>query len=251
MRRIALGLGVLVYGATIAAASHTPELTRAEERCQRVAGPTTDRVGAARARCVLRCQRKVLAGAVQRSACLPPYDDRVRACIGDVERRAITRVAHACRADCPECYLGGDCAAFGRGAIGITGQVVDGLIRRVLCVDPGPAELAAERCRLVAGGVLARSAVRMGQCFVRCRRDEERGRIAPAACTTLPLPERTQACLDRATAGANAAIARKCRAVPPCLGPASAIVSAILTQISTDYELFLFCGSPGGAFVDG
>jgi hypothetical protein len=250
VRRVALLL-VLAGAATLAAAAHTPQLTRDEERCQRVAGPTTDRVGAARARCVLRCERKAIAGAIDPSACLPPYDDRVRACIDAAERRAVARIAQACHADCPECYVGGDCDAFGRGAVDITGQVVDGLIGRVLCADPDPIEPAAARCRLVVGRALARGAVRMGRCFVRCRRDEERGRLGPGACTTLPLPERTHACLDGATADATAAITRGCRAVPPCLTPTSALVEALLTQISTDYESFLFCPSPSGAFVDG
>jgi hypothetical protein len=39
--------------------------------------------------------------------------------------------------------------------------------------------------------------------------------------------------------------------VPPCLTPTSALVEALLAQISTDYESFLFCPSPSGAFVDG
>jgi hypothetical protein len=250
VRRATLLLCLLVVDAAALWASHTPLLTRAEEACQRAAGPATDRVGAARARCVLRCERKALRGRVDPSACLPPYDARVGTCIDAAGKRARASIARACRADCPECYLGGDCTAFGSGAVDVTGQVVDDLVKRVLCTDAAPVPSAAERCRLVVGHVLAEAAVRMGRCFVRCRRDEEHGRLPPAACTSVPLPVRTRACLAGITNGANATITRKCPALPPCLTPASALMSALLTQISTDYESFLFCPSPSGAFVD-
>lgn len=250
MRSAILVLVGLGLGAGLAAAAHTPLLTRAEEACQRVAGPTTDHVGAARARCVLRCEQKALHGKVVAAACLPPYDLRVDTCIGKAERRAIARIVHACRADCPECYLEGDCGAFASGAVDITGTVVDGLVQRVLCTGSRPSTRVEDRCRLVVARVLAGTAIRMGRCFVRCRRDEERGRLAPGACTTPPLPARTRACLAGATNDADAAITRGCPTPPPCLTPPTALVTTLLTQISTDYEAFLFCASPCGAFVD-
>src|SRR5262249_1200194 len=133
-RRVMTALATLLAGVP-AWGAHAPALTRDEESCQRTLGPATDHFGAAVAGCVVRWERKVAAGKRPPGACVPPYDDATRACIARARDVGFKAIARGCAADCPECYQGGDCAAYGTGAITVTGTVVDGLVRQVLCDD--------------------------------------------------------------------------------------------------------------------
>jgi len=251
-RTTALLLGLAALAApALALASHTPSLTRAEESCQRTLGPATDHFGAAIAACVVRCDRDAAAGKVPASACVPPYGDATRACIGRADGAARSAIARGCARDCPECYGGGDCATYGDGAVTVTGQVVDGLVQQVLCDDTASADgltAVEDRCRRATGTALAKAARAMGRCFVRCRRGEERGLLAPQACAGQPLPTATRICLDGVKAAARRAIGRRCADAPECLSPA--LVDTLETQITGDYQILILCASPSGAFVD-
>jgi len=248
-------LPLLILVASLAAAawaSHTPGLTRAEEACQRMLGPATDHFGAAIAACVVRCDRKVAAGKLPASACVSPYGDDTRACIARADAAGHRAIARGCARDCPECYQAGDCTAYGDGAIAVTGQVVDGLVRQVLCDDAGSADgltAVEDRCRRAAGSTLAKAARALGGCFVRCRREEERGALPPQACAGQPLPSSARACVDRVKGAVLRAIGRRCADPPECLSPT--LVDTLETQITGDYQLLIFCASPSGAFAAG
>jgi hypothetical protein len=245
-------LFLLLLAASRALASHTPSLTRAEEACQRTLGPATDHFGAAIAACVVRCDAKVAHGKAVAADCVAPYGAATRACIAKADtaaRRAITR---GCSRDCPECYQGGDCAAYGDGAVTVTGQVVDGLVAQVLCDDGSSADglsTVEDRCRRSAGSALAKAARAMGGCFLRCRRDEERGKLVPQACAAQPLPASARACLDRVKDAARKSIGRRCADPPECVDPL-ALVDTLETQIAGDYQILIFCASPSGAFLE-
>jgi hypothetical protein len=167
-----------------------PGLTRDEAACQRVFGPATDSFGAAIAACVVRCDAKAARGKLPRSTCFPPYGTTTRACIERARGIETRRIAHGCRSDCPECYGRGDCSTFGRDALLVTGQVVDGLVRQVLCDDASSVDglsSAEDRCRRAAGSALARAARAFGSCFVRCRQRVERDDSIPLVpCTSPP-----------------------------------------------------------------
>lgn len=243
-------LALVACIAAAAQASHTPALTRPEEACQRTLGPATDHFGAAIAACVVRCDRKVAAEKLPASACVSPYGDDTRACIARADAAGRRAIARGCARDCPECYQGGNCTAYGDGAITVTGQVVDGLVRQVLCDDTASADgltASEDRCRRAAGAVLAKAARAMGGCFVGCRRDEERGRLPAQACAGQPLPASARACVDRVKTAASRAIGRRCADPPECLS--ATLVDTLETQITGDYQLLIFCASPSGAFI--
>jgi len=243
---------LLLMLASGALASHTPGLTRAEEACQRTLGPATDHFGAAIAACVVHCDAKVARGKAVAADCVAPYGTATRACIAKADTAARGAITRGCSRDCPECYQGGDCAAYGNGAVTVTGQVVDGLVAQVLCDDGASADglsTAEDRCRRSTGSALAKAARAMGACFLRCRRDEERGRLAPQACAAQPLPASARACLDRVKDAARKTIGRRCADPPECVDPL-ALVDTLETQISGDYQILIFCASPSGAFLD-
>jgi hypothetical protein len=245
-------LALLLLVASPAVASHTPSLTRAEEACQRTLGPATDHFGAAIAACVVRCDAKVARGKGVAADCVAPYGGATRTCIAKAGAAARRSIARGCRRDCPECYQGGDCAAYGDGAVSITGQVVDELVDQILCDDGTSRDgltAVEDRCRRTAGAALAKAARAMGGCFVRCRRDEERGTLDPEACEALPLPATTRACLDRVEEAARRTIGKRCADSPECVDPL-ALVDVLETQITADYQLLIFCASPSGAFVE-
>ena len=241
---------LLLVGPPSASAIHTAALSRDEEACQRTLGPATDHFGAAIAACVVRCDKKAERGKVPASECVPPYGGATRACIarGDTAQRH--RITRGCTRDCPECYQGGDCASYGDGAITVTGQVVDGLVRQVLCDDTDGISEPEHRCRRTTGAALAKAARAMGICFVRCRRDEERGTLAPQACELQPVPAATRSCLDGVKTAAARAIDRRCTDPPECLPKPAALVDTLETQITSDYQVLIFCASPSGAFVE-
>src|SRR5258706_4792608 len=158
-----------------ASATHTASLTRGEETCQRTLGPATDHFGAAIAACVVRCDAKAARGKAVAADCVPPYGTATRACIARADGAARGAITRGCARDCPECYQGGDCAAYGDGAVTVTSKVVDGLVSQVLCDDGASADgltAAEDRCRRATGTALAKAARAMGACFLRCRRDE-------------------------------------------------------------------------------
>jgi hypothetical protein len=245
-------LALLLILTSTAAASHTPSLTRAEEACQRTLGPATDHFGAAIAACVVRCDAKVARGKAVATDCVAPYGVATRACIAKANAAAHRSIARGCRRDCPECYQGGDCAAYGDGAITTTGLVVDGLVGQILCDDgasPDGLTTVEDRCRRSAGTALAKAARAMGVCFVRCRRDEERGKLAPQACDAQPLPATARACLDRVKTAARRTIGKRCADAPECVDPI-ALVDVLEAQITGDYQILIFCASPSGAFLE-
>ena len=245
-------LALLLILTSTAAASHTPSLTRAEESCQRTLGPATDHFGAAIAACVVRCDAKVARGKGSAADCVAPYGDATRACIAKANAAARRSIARGCARDCPECYEGGDCATYGDGAVTVTGQVVDGLVAQVLCDDGASADgltAVEDRCRRSAGGALAKAARAMGGCFVRCRRDEERGKLVPQACDAQPLPATAGTCLDRVKTAARRTIAKRCADAPECVDPL-ALVDTLEAQITGDYQGLIFCASPSGAFLE-
>ena len=245
-------VALLLLIASPAVASHTASLTRAEEACQRTLGPATDHFGAAIAACVVRCDAKVARGKAVAADCVAPYGGTTRACIAKADAAARRAIARGCARDCPECYQGGDCAGYGDGAVTVTGQVVDGLVGQVLCDDGASADgltAVEDRCRRSTGAALAKAARAMGRCFIRSRRDEERGKLAPQACDTQPLPATARACLDGVDAAARRTIGKRCGDAPECVVPI-ALVDTLETQITGDYQILIFCSSPSGAFVE-
>jgi hypothetical protein len=233
-----------------------PGLTHDEAACERVFGPATDTFGAAIAVCVVRCDAKAASGKLARSACLPPYGTAIQACIERARRVQARRIADGCRADCPECYGGGNCGTFGHDALVVTGQVVDGLVRQILCDDASSVDglsPAEDRCRRAAGAALARAARAFGTCFVRCRQREERSRSMPLVACTSP-PDAAQirsvaSCLARVRRLALRAIDRQCENPPECLADPTTLVDVVAEQIRSDYDVLIFCASPSGAFL--
>jgi hypothetical protein len=174
------------------------------------------------------------------------------ACIAKADAGRARSIARGCARDCPECYQGGDCAAYGDGAVTVTGQVVDGLVGQILCDDGASADgltTVEDRCRRSAGTALAKAARAMGACFVRCRRDEERGKLPPQACDAQPLPATARACLDRVEAGARRTIGKRC-ADAPSASIRSRSSIRWRRRSPGDYQILIFCASPSGAFVE-
>jgi len=234
-----------------------PGLTRDEAACERAFGPATDAFGAAIAACVVRCDAKAVRGRLPRSTCFPPYGTTTRACIERARGIETRRIAHGCRSDCPECYGGGDCSTFGRDALLVTGQVVDGLVRQVLCDDASSIDglsPAEDRCRRAAGAALGRAARAFGTCYVRCQQREERSDdfIPLVPCTSPPTTSQIRSvanCLARVRRLALGAIARRCEDPPECLADPTALVDVVAEQIRSDYDVLIFCASPSGAFL--
>ena len=254
MRR-SVALFALLVASGPASAALPPGLTSDEAACERAFGPATDDFGAAIATCVVRCDAKAARGKLARSECLPPYGSATRACIERARGVQARRIAHGCRADCPECYGRGDCATFGHDALVVTGQVVDGLVRQVLCDDASSGDglsPAEDRCRRAAGATLARAARAFGACYVRCQQREERSDfffLVP--CTSRPPAAQIRSvasCLARVRRLALAAIDRRCANPPECLDPTT-LVDVVAEQIRSDYDVLIFCASPSGAFV--
>jgi hypothetical protein len=253
MRRL-VGLLALLAMSGAASGVLPPGLTPDEAACERAFGPATDGFGAAIATCVVRCDAKAARGKLARSECVAPYGSATRACIERARAVEARRIAHGCRADCPECYGHGDCGAFGRDALLVTGQVVDGLVRRVLCDDASSVDglsPAEDRCRRAAGAALARAARAFGRCFVRCRQRVERIDDTPVVPCTSAGPVQIDSvaiCLARVRRLALGAIDRRCANPPECLDPTT-LVDVVAEQIRSDYDVLIFCASPSGVFV--
>lgn len=254
VRTIAFVLTACV--ARIGVAALPPGLTPAEAACERIFGPATDRFGAAIATCVVRCDAKAARGRLAETDCAPPYGTATRACIERARSAGVRRIDRGCANDCPECYAGGDCVAFARDALAVTGQVVDGFVRQVLCDDSASADGLSrpeDRCRRVVGSALAKAARALGKCFVRCRQRQERQDLANGplggTCTSAPQDRTVARCLSGVRRTALRATHRGCADAPDCLDPAT-LLDAVAEQIRSDYAVLIFCASPSGAFVD-
>jgi hypothetical protein len=253
MRRAIVSCVLAVSASAIGALP--PGLTADEASCERAFGPATDAFGAAIAACVVRCDAKFARRKLPASACLPPDGATTRSGIERARGVETHRVARACRADCPECYDGGDCRTFVRDALVVTEQVVDGLVHRILCDDSSSADGLSpveDRCRREAGSVLARAARAFGICIVRCQRAVEHERDTPAVPCTAAAPVQIRSvarCLSRVRHLAITAIDRRCQDPPDCLPDPTALVDVVAEQIRSDYDALIFCASPSGAFV--
>jgi hypothetical protein len=253
----ALALVVLVAGVR---ASHDPDISDDESKCQLGTSLAIGKFVTDKAKCLIKCEQGARKALNPATDCDPPYAGATAACVARAETKAEGLEQSKCAKDCPECYAGGDCAADADARVADAESQVDTLRALVYCDDSGSGDglTAAEaKCADTVAKTLSNFAKKKLNCYAKCRKAEHKGTTPPGTC--LPATEaKAAACLDKEENKAVFLIDKKCEASvnpknekPECFGVSTGATWVALVEAAVDAgQADLYCGSPSGAFVD-
>jgi hypothetical protein len=249
-----LGLVLLLAHAPLARATHVPDLTADEEKCQQALAGALGKFGAAKTKCLVKCDKGAAKGKNPEADCLSPFGGKTADCVAAAEEKAGAAVAKKCAADCPECYAGGDCTAHTASQLAAAEFAVDLGAAIVRCDDSSSTDglTAAERkCRQAAATQAGKLVSTYGKCLAKCRAGEQKGKLPPGTCTPGTITDpKTTACIDKVFAACVLNAEKKCPDPPECLDDVFFLCQGI-TGVVEGFDPAVFCGSPGGAFLDG
>jgi hypothetical protein len=218
VRRVGIGVGVLVAALAFAGsalAEHSAEITNDEAKCQQRASLGLSKFMKKKWQCISQCERAALAGEIDPAECVPPYSGTAADCIiNTAEPKARNKLTSGkCVADCPECYAGGDCAAFADSRVAALEGEIDILKGLVYCDDSGSPDGLTKwekKCRDVLARHLRNFAHGKMRCLRKCRKDEHRGK-STGSCDPAQLSDaKAVRCVDRQAAKAVRFIDKKC-----------------------------------------
>ena len=96
-----------------ARATHTPDITDDESKCQIKASLSVSKFANKKAKCIDGCQKKARKNPSVLPDCSPPFGGSTFGCVTSAEGKWSGKITSSCARDCPECYSGGDCQANG------------------------------------------------------------------------------------------------------------------------------------------
>jgi hypothetical protein len=245
---IAVTLVVLVGGSARA------QLTPAEHACEQEASKQSGTFVAKKIKCLVACDKQALKGKVDVADCLAPFGGTTRDCVSKAEAKLTGGIAKKCALDCPECYADGDCDAAATAlAAGIEADI-DFVVPVVRCDDAASPDgltkdeaKARQKVALAVGKFLASTE----KCLAKCRKAAAAGKIPATACVYgAETDQKTIDCLIKVAIKALDVVEDPELDAPECLAPDLTFALPIASGFVGDFDAILFCGSPGGAFVD-
>lgn len=260
MMAAALALA-LVTAPGRAVASHDPDLSDDEVKCQLGTSLAIGKFITDKAKCLTKCEQGARQGNNPASDCTPPYAGTTLACVTRAETKAEGLEQSKCAKDCPECYTGGDCAADASARVADAEAEVDVLRALVYCDDSASLDgltKAEAKCADTVAKALGNFARKKLNCYSKCRKDEHKAKVPAGSCTPPPSDPKASACVGKEEAKAAFLIDKQCDATvnpkadaPECHAAQTGAGWAALVEAAVDAgQPGLHCGSPSGAFVD-
>src|SRR5262245_40538463 len=255
------GAACLVFTTGLAWASHDPDLSKDEVKCQLGTSLATGKFVTDKAKCLTKCEQGVRKGQTSASDCVPPYAGVTLACVQKAESKAQGLEQSKCAKDCPECYTGGDCVADSQARTMGTETQVDLLRALVYCDDSGSGDgltKAEAKCADTVAKTLSNFAKAKLKCLSKCRSDEDKLKVPVGSCTPPPSDPKASACVQKASDKAAFLIDKQCdpavnpkAEAPECFAGQTGAGWAGLVEAAVDGgDADLYCGSPNGAFLD-
>ena len=256
---VSLAVALLV---PLAWASHDPDISDDESKCQLGTSLAIGKFVTDKAKCITKCEK----GARKEpplnpdSDCVSPFGGATLACVQKAEGKAEGLEQSKCAKDCPECYTGGDCAADADARVTAAEAQVDGIATLVYCDDSGSGDGltdAEAKCQDTVAKTLSNFAKKKLNCYSKCRKAEHKGTTPPGTC--LPATEeKAAACIAKEHGKAITLIDKKCETSvsdnaekPECYTTSNGTSWANIIEAAVDMgQPDLYCGSPSGAFLD-
>ncbi len=251
----------LVFAAGVVTASHDPDVTGDEAKCQQGTSLAIGKFVTEKAKCLTKCEQGARKGQNPAADCVPTYAGATLACVQKAEGKAESLEVKKCAKDCPECYTGGDCAADADARVAAAEGDVDTLRAVVYCDDSGSGDgltKAEAKCADTVAKSLSNFAKKKLNCYNKCRKDEHKAKIPVGSCDPPPSDPKTAACVDKEETKAAFLIDKQCEASvnpkaekPECYGALTGAILAGLVETEVDNgQAGLYCGSPSGAFLN-
>jgi hypothetical protein len=207
---------VLLLGVPAGWAGHLPDLTTDEEKCERAAAGILSKFSQAKIKCLVKCDQGAVKGSNPATDCTPPFAGATLTCINAAESKAKADIPKKCAKDCPECYAGGDCTAFGNTQVDIVETLIDAQTAIVGCDDP---DLSTEEiaCRQGFSKAGSKYSAAVGKCYVKCGQSEATGKIPLGSCDPPnPSDGKTADCLASAASKYLDTCGGVCADAPDC-----------------------------------
>jgi hypothetical protein len=269
---LAAAASLVLSGTAIA--THDPDLTDAEFKCQGKVSKAGSKFVGAKAKCASKCVqtfRKNVPGDGYDDIndCYAPYGGTTLACIADPLKGAEAKFALAIKkscdpvtkpgADCPECYSGGDCSDGGEAGDRVANveNQVDSFGPGVFCEQPG-ADDGETKCELNTAKTLAKLVGAINKCYDKCNSNMHKAIIGAGQCNPpSPADGTTSTCITNARNKAILGVDKKCSVagfIPDCAGtddyPSGANWVNLVDIAIQGNVPGTYCGSPSGAFID-
>jgi hypothetical protein len=199
----------------VARATHTPDITNDESKCQIGASLSVGKFINKKAKCVDACFKKAARNPTVLPDCSPPYDGSTFGCVQSAEGKYEGLIQSKCGKDCPECYSGGDCQANADAKIATAEAHVDALLADVFCDDSGSSDgltNAEFRCQRTVRKYVTKFAADKMKCLAHCRKLEHAGRVAAGDCDPPAADPKTQLCIATRETRWAERIDKKCEA---------------------------------------
>lgn len=265
-------------------ATHDPDITDAEFKCQQAQSKAAGKFVGAKAKCVSKCLANFWKDPMltPESDCLPPYGGATAQCVNDTvlfkkgaENKYAASIKKACDpitkpgTECPSCFdaLGGTAGCGDAGYAGFQVQnienQVDSFVPGVGCERAG-ADKDEQKCQTNTAKALSKLVGSVNKCYDKCFKNAHKGIGSAAACYPPASEMLTVACIQKADTKAIASVDKLCsqkvpgisgaNANPDCGGPdtypngtawVSLVEGAISGNVPDNY-----CGSPSSAFLD-
>jgi hypothetical protein len=251
----------LVLAAGVATASHDPDVTDDEAKCQQGTSLAIGKFVTEKAKCLTKCEQGARKAQNPASDCVPPYADTTLACVQRAEGKAEALEVSKCAKDCPECYTGGDCTADADARVAAAEGDVDTLRAVVYCDDSGSLDgltKAEAKCADTVAKSLSNFAKKKLNCYNKCRKDEHKEKVPVGSCDPPASDPKAADCVDKEETKAAFLIDKQCDSSvspkaekPECYGALTGAILAGLVETEVDNgQAGLYCGSPSGAFLN-
>ena len=206
--------GAIVFHGS-ARATHTPDITDDESKCQLKASLSIAKFIFKKANCVDACQKKAFKNPAVLPDCAPPYGGATAGCVQSAEGKYAGLIQSKCGPDCPECYSGGNCQANADAKIATAEAHVDALLADVFCDDSGSTDgltIAEFKCQRSVRKFATKFVADKMKCLAHCRKGEHKGKVAVGDCDPPAADPKTQLCIAKREARWAARIDGKCEA---------------------------------------
>ena len=264
MTRIRIG-GLLAAGALVAVSAMPvgAQLTKDEFSCQSKTSGALGKFVEAKQKCITKCEQGARKGTNPFSDCDgPAYGGATATCILDAakgaEAKARAAIVKGCVKDCPECYSGGNCTSQASTQVGTAETQLDAFAGNIYCETV--VDKAKNKCSDTLAKSLAKFLGAKSKCYAKCRTGVQKGTIQAGECAPPAGDAKTEDCINKAEAKAEAPIEKSCfespAVAPACydgspLRPTTASGWVALVEAAVDATVpITFCGSPSGAFFN-
>jgi hypothetical protein len=257
--------GLLAAGALVAVSAMpaAAQLTKDEFSCQSKTSGALAKFAGAKQKCITKCEQGARKGTNPFGDCDgPAYGGATATCILDAakgaEAKARAAIVKGCVKDCPECYSGGNCTSQASTQVGTAEAQLDAFAGNIYCETV--VDKAKNKCSDTLAKSLAKFLGAKSKCYAKCRTGVQKGTIQAGECAPPAGDAKTEDCINKAEAKAEAPIEKSCfespAVAPACydgspLRPTTASGWVALVEAAVDATVpITFCGSPSGAFFN-